>query len=79
MVVARVGGVKGVRSSTDADRTALARGEDPDVLFARSEGQGVGRALMDAAETWSRSRGHRFVTLSVFPNDTRALRMSIAC
>lgn len=47
-----------------------------DIVVAREgEGQGVGRALMEAAETWSRSRGHRFVTLSVFPNNTRALKL----
>lgn len=47
-----------------------------DIVVAREgEGQGAGRALMDAAETWSRSRGYRFVTLSVFPNNTRALEL----
>jgi len=47
-----------------------------DIVVAREgEGQGVGRALMNAAETWSRSRGHRFVTLSVFPDNTRAFEL----
>jgi ribosomal protein S18 acetylase RimI-like enzyme len=47
-----------------------------DIVVAREgEGQGVGRALMEAAETWSRSRGDRFLTLSVFPNNTRALAL----
>jgi ribosomal protein S18 acetylase RimI-like enzyme len=44
-----------------------------DIVVARDgEGQGVGRALMQAAETWAQSRGYRFVTLGVFPNNTRA-------
>jgi ribosomal protein S18 acetylase RimI-like enzyme len=47
-----------------------------DIVVAREgEGEGVGRALMEHAQTWSRSRGHRFVTLSVFPGNARALEL----
>lgn len=39
------------------------------------EGQGVGRRLLAAAEEWARSRGHRFITLSVFPENRRAVQL----
>ena len=42
------------------------------VVAAEAEGRGVGRALMDAGETWSRSRGHRLLTLNVFEKNARA-------
>lgn len=32
----------------------------------QAEGRGVGRVLMEAVESWSRERGHRFITLNVF-------------
>jgi len=37
-----------------------------------SQGQGVGRLLMDAAEAWARSRGYRRITLNVFAQNERA-------
>ena len=37
-----------------------------------AEGQGVGRALMEHAESWARGRGHRSITLSVFDGNHRA-------
>jgi GNAT superfamily N-acetyltransferase len=37
-----------------------------------SEGRGVGRALLDAVESWSAAQGHRFVTLNVFATNDRA-------
>ena len=37
-----------------------------------AEGKGVGRALMEYAETWARERGHHTITLSVFENNRRA-------
>jgi ribosomal protein S18 acetylase RimI-like enzyme len=44
-----------------------------DIVVAREgEGQGIGRTLMEVAETWAQSRGYRFVTLGVFPDNTRA-------
>jgi len=36
------------------------------------EGKGVGRALLDAIETWSVASGHRFLTLNVFVANARA-------
>jgi ribosomal protein S18 acetylase RimI-like enzyme len=45
------------------------------VVSREGEGVGVGRALMDAADQWSRQQGHRFVTLSVFPDNRRALAL----
>jgi ribosomal protein S18 acetylase RimI-like enzyme len=47
-----------------------------DIVVAREgEGEGVGRALMEAVQTWSRARGHRVLTLSVFPDNRRALAL----
>lgn len=47
-----------------------------DIVVSREgEGQGVGRALMNAAEAWAHARGSRVLTLSVFPNNTRALEL----
>jgi ribosomal protein S18 acetylase RimI-like enzyme len=37
-----------------------------------AEGRGVGRALMEHAEHWARSRGHSSLTLSVFAGNRRA-------
>ena len=37
-----------------------------------AEGRGVGRALLDAVEQWTRSRGYRFVTLNAFGDNKRA-------
>jgi ribosomal protein S18 acetylase RimI-like enzyme len=37
-----------------------------------AEGHGVGRALMEFAEQWSRRRGHTSLTLSVFEGNRRA-------
>ena len=41
-------------------------------VAAEAEGRGVGRALMQAAEEWARSRGYRKLTLSVFEHNRRA-------
>jgi GNAT superfamily N-acetyltransferase len=41
-------------------------------VAAGQEGKGVGRALMDAAEAWSASRGYSQVTLNVFAANERA-------
>lgn len=40
-----------------------------------ARGHGIGRALMDAAEHWARSRGHARITLNVFSSNTRARAM----
>ena len=37
-----------------------------------AEGRGVGRALLDAVDQWTKSRGYRFVTLNVFGDNNRA-------
>ncbi len=37
-----------------------------------AEGQGVGRALLDAADEWGRRRGFRRLTLAVFADNARA-------
>lgn len=39
-----------------------------------AEGRGVGRALLEAGEAWSRARGHRFISLMVFAGNARAIR-----
>jgi ribosomal protein S18 acetylase RimI-like enzyme len=44
-----------------------------EIAVAR-DGSGAGRALMAAAETWSRARGIRFVTLNVNESNVRAMR-----
>ncbi|HET9794460.1 MAG TPA: GNAT family N-acetyltransferase [Thermoanaerobaculia bacterium] len=40
-----------------------------------SEGLGVGRALVAAAEEWARRRGHLRLTLNVFERNARARRL----
>lgn len=37
-----------------------------------AEGQGVGRALIAAVESWAHGRGYRFITLNVFAANARA-------
>jgi ribosomal protein S18 acetylase RimI-like enzyme len=47
-----------------------------DIVVAKEgEGQGCGRLLLAAAEDWAKSRGYRFITLSVFPDNRRALEL----
>lgn len=41
-------------------------------VAAEAEGRGVGRALLDAAEVWAMSRGHGFITLTVFDGNRQA-------
>jgi GNAT superfamily N-acetyltransferase len=36
------------------------------------EGHGIGRALLDTAEDWTRSKGYQFLALYVFAGNTRA-------
>jgi GNAT superfamily N-acetyltransferase len=36
------------------------------IVAPAGEGRGVGRALLEKAEEWSRSRGYRWLTLKVF-------------
>jgi ribosomal protein S18 acetylase RimI-like enzyme len=42
------------------------------VVAAEGEGRGIGRALMSRGEEWARSRGYRWLTLSVFAQNQRA-------
>jgi ribosomal protein S18 acetylase RimI-like enzyme len=39
---------------------------------AEVEGQGAGRALLEAAERWARTQGLEFITLNVFAGNQRA-------
>lgn len=39
----------------------------------RAEGRGVGRRLLERVEEWASGRGHRFLTLNVFPGNRRAI------
>ena len=48
------------------------------VTAADAEGRGVGHALMAAGEEWSRSLGHRLLTLNVFDGNARARRLYAA-
>jgi len=41
---------------------------------AEAEGSGVGRALLEHAETWAARRGHSLLTLNVFAANARARR-----
>jgi len=50
------------------------RGDQAAILAVarEAEGQGVGRALLDAADEWGRRRGFRRLTLAVFADNARA-------
>ncbi len=45
------------------------------VVHPDHEGQGVGRALMQAAETWAQDNGFPVLTLYVFASNTRARQL----
>lgn len=42
------------------------------IVSKEGEGRGVGRALLEKAEEWARSRGYRWLTLNVFAENSRA-------
>lgn len=42
------------------------------IVASAGEGRGVGRALLEKAEEWARSRGYRWLTLNVFAENQRA-------
>ena len=44
-------------------------------VVANSEGHGTGTALLDYAERWAREHRCRHLTLSVFPGNTRAIKL----
>jgi GNAT superfamily N-acetyltransferase len=62
----------------DAERRALTRAleagspDAPILITEDAERRGVGRALLEAAEDWARGRGHPFISLNVFTQNTRA-------
>ncbi len=41
-------------------------------VAVEAEGQGVGRVLLEAAETWTREQGFGLLTLNVFAGNARA-------
>lgn len=45
------------------------------VVAPIGEGQGVARRLLSAAEEWAKGRGYRIITLSVFPQNRRAVEV----
>jgi ribosomal protein S18 acetylase RimI-like enzyme len=49
------------------------------VVSPEAERQGVGRALMTAAEAWTRERGYRLLTLNVFERNEAARRLYEQC
>jgi GNAT superfamily N-acetyltransferase len=63
-----------VFSSTRKDYFTHERHAHVEVLAVdpSAQGQGVGKALMQAAETWARDRGYRRITLNVFAQNDRA-------
>jgi GNAT superfamily N-acetyltransferase len=64
-----------VRSAIDY-YTEREHGHVADIVVAeRHEGRGVGRSLLSAAEQWTRDQGYDWLTIGVFPQNTRPLRM----
>lgn len=45
------------------------------VVAPGAEHQGIGRGLLSAAETWTRKRGYRLLTLNVFERNEAARRL----
>lgn len=44
-------------------------------VAGEAEGRGAGRALLEAAEAWAKSRGYGFMTLNVFDRNRRARKV----
>jgi len=40
----------------------------------QARGKGLGRALIEGCEAWSRGRGHQLMTIGVLANNARAIR-----
>lgn len=49
------------------------------VVSPEAERHGIGRVLMSAAETWTRERGYRLLTLNVFERNEAARRLYEQC
>jgi GNAT superfamily N-acetyltransferase len=45
------------------------------IVDAELEGRGLGARLLAHAESWARARGDEWMTLTVFPQNTRAVAM----
>jgi GNAT superfamily N-acetyltransferase len=43
-------------------------------VVPEARGKGLGRALIEACETWARERGHRLLTVGVLARNGRAIR-----
>ncbi len=43
-------------------------------MTPEARGKGLGRALIEGCEAWSRGRGHRLLTIGVLANNARAIR-----
>jgi GNAT superfamily N-acetyltransferase len=43
-------------------------------VMPEARGKGLGRALIEGCEAWSRGRGHRLLTIGVLANNARAIR-----
>lgn len=59
--------------ATDSPFTGAPSVHVSDIVVAtEAEGRGIGRLLLEAAETWARSRGAATMSLHVFESNTRA-------
>ncbi len=68
-------GMLHLRTMTDAFSDAL-NCHVADIACAVGEdGKGIGPALLTFAEAWAKEHGCRFMTLSVFPGNTRGMAM----
>ena len=65
-----------IHVSEEDDYYGGACGHIGDIVVApEARGQGVGTALLAAAEDWARARGHRLITLNVFLDNAAARRV----
>jgi GNAT superfamily N-acetyltransferase len=55
--------------------SAVKNGHVADIVVAQAlQGRGVGRQLLDWAEQWARRQGYGWLSISVFPQNVRALK-----
>lgn len=70
------GAVMGTLSCSRGSRAANRHAAEFGVIVARAaRGLGAGRAMITAAEVWGAENGVSRMTLGVFPNNQRALRL----